>query len=96
MSNVSQPPEARKNHYVPQFLLEAWAIDDILQGYWWNPWKSALVSKSRGPKAFCNQLDLLTLNRHALGRDAIERVFFGFIDTRGSLVYDKLLAQWNP
>jgi len=45
----------------------------------------------RGLDSFCFQLDLLTLKKHSLGRDAIERVFFGDIDTKGSLARDILL-----
>lgn len=29
MSRPIQPREAREHHYVPQFLLKAWAVDNL-------------------------------------------------------------------
>ena len=49
--------------------------------------------KRRGLNAFCWQLDLLTLKRHQLGRDVIEKVFFGEIDTNGAIARDILLEN---
>jgi hypothetical protein len=48
--------------------------------------------KRRSPKSFCNQLDLLSLRQHALGRDVIERVVFGDVDSKGAIARDLLLT----
>ena len=85
--------EARNHHFVPKFLLRPWCIDDLLHGYWWNPHRDKLDCKIRGLNSFCFQLDLLTLHAHHLGRDAIETVFFGEIDTKGATARDHLLAS---
>ena len=83
--------EAREHHFLPQFLLRPWSVEGLLRGYWWDRRRGALVCKHRGTKAFCWQLDLLSLRAHNLGRDAIERVFFGDIDTRGAVARDTML-----
>ncbi|MBE0533576.1 MAG: DUF4238 domain-containing protein [Rhodospirillales bacterium] len=85
-----------KHHFVPKLLLRPWLVKkstggDVLRGYWWNPRSNALVCKIRGLDSFCFQLDLLTLNEHVLGRDAVERIFFGDIDTQGALARDIIL-----
>ena len=85
--------EAHKHHFVPQFLLRPWLVEDMLRGYWWDNRRGELVCKRRGPKAFCQQLDLLTLRAHKLGRDALETIFFGDIDTKGAKARDRLLAD---
>lgn len=84
---------ARDHHYVPRFLLRAWALGEVVHGWWWNPWKDQLVVKSRGVASFCNQIDLLTIGRHQLGQDVIERIFFGHVDTRGASVYQKIISS---
>lgn len=80
---------SHNHHFVPKLLLRPWLIDGVqghldLHGYWWDPRKQRLVCKKRGLNSFCCQLDLLTLRQHRLGRDAIERIFFGDVDTRGA------------
>jgi Protein of unknown function (DUF4238) len=85
--------ETRDHHFVPQFLLRPWTINGVLKGYWWEMRANKLASKERGTKAFCSQLDLLTLRAHKLGRDAVERIFFGHIDTKGAVARDQLLAS---
>lgn len=87
---------SKNHHFVPKLLLRPWLVkkptgDGVLRGYWWNPHSSTLACKIRGLDSFCFQLDLLTLKEHSLGRDAIERVFFGDIDTQGALARDILL-----
>jgi Protein of unknown function (DUF4238) len=84
--------EAHKQHYVPEFLLKPWAIDGELRGYWWNSSKSALSCRQKGPKAFCRG-DLWTLRGHALGHDALEKVYFGDVDTKGADARNELLAS---
>ena len=69
--------ESPKHHYVPEFLLRAWACRGTLNGYWWDARRGALACRGLGPKAFCRELDLLLLERHPEGRDALENKFFG-------------------
>ena len=83
--------ESRKHHYVPEFLLRAWACGGTLNGYWWDARRRALACKRLGPKAFCRELDLLLLKRHPEGRDTLENRFFGGVDTRGARARDRIL-----
>ena len=83
--------ESRKHHYVPEFLLKAWATDNVLNGYWWDAKSGRLARKQQGPKAFCKELDLLLLEQHPEGRDILENKFFGGIDTQGALAREQLL-----
>jgi Protein of unknown function (DUF4238) len=85
--------EARKHHFVPEFLLRPWCLEGMLQGYWWDDRRGALACKRKGAKGFCWRLDLLALRAHSLGRDALERVFFGHIDTKGAAARDRLVAD---
>jgi hypothetical protein len=89
--------ESRLHHFVPKLLIRPWVVETQpgqfnLRGYWWNHRKSMLQVKQRGLDSFCAQLDLLTLTAHKMGRDAIERIFFGDIDAKGSIVLDAILA----
>jgi hypothetical protein len=84
---------SRQHHFVPQFLLRPWAVQDMLRGYWWDVRHGELASKHRGTKSFCRQLDLLTLNAHGLGRDALEKIFFGEIDSKGAKARNELLTS---
>ena len=84
--------EAHEHHFVPAFLLRPWCVEGLLQGYWWDDRRGELARKRKGTRGFCWQLDLLTLRAHSLGRDAIEKVFFGDIDTKGAEARDLLLA----
>ena len=91
-SEVAQQ-ESHKHHYVPEFLLKPWAVDDDLNGYWWDARKGRLGCKRRGPGGFCYEIDLLTLKEHEDGRDVLERVFFGAIDAPGAVARDRLLKD---
>ncbi len=84
--------EAHRHHFVPEFLLRPWFIEEELHGYWWDGRRGKLACKRKGPKSFCFQLDLLTLRAHDLGRDVLEKIFFGEIDTKGATARDQLLA----
>lgn len=87
---------SRKNHYVPQFLLRPWASEDgHLNGYWWDPRQDALECNKKGAKAFCFEIDALTLEGHEEGPDVLEREFFAQIDAEGSVARDLLLKE-NP
>lgn len=88
--------ESHKHHYVPQFLLKPWTAGGVLDGYWWNFRKGQLDCKKRGTKAFCREIDLLTLEEHELGRDVLESRFFGSVDTKGSIARDRLLKDGPP
>ena len=90
--------EARNHHFVPKLLLRSWVhrnIKDqkVLCGHYWNSWRGQMDRKYKGLDGFCFQLDLLTLKSHNLGRDAIERIFFGEVDTRGAIVRDILMES---
>ena len=85
--------ESHKHHYVPRFLLRHWAVDRVLSGYWWNARRSQLDCNQKGTKAFCFEIDHLTLKAHKDGRDAIERVFFGDVDSNGAAARDLLLEK---
>ena len=84
--------EARKHHFVPEFLLRPWSLGGVLRGYWWDARRDELACIRKGAKGFCRQLELLTLRSHSLGRDALEKVFFGHIDAKGAAVRDRLVA----
>src|SRR5689334_4834603 len=90
--------ESRKHHFVPECLLRPWLVADDahqmnLYGYWYCPRRRRLVCKRKGLESFCFQLDLLLLNTHKLGRDAVERIFFGSIDTKGAIARDVIMYQ---
>jgi Protein of unknown function (DUF4238) len=88
-----------KNHYVPKLLLRPWLIEQDgqrnLYGYWWDTKTQKLACKKKGLDAFCFRPDLLSLHAHKLGRDALERVFFGEIDRKGAEARD-LLVENGP
>jgi hypothetical protein len=88
--------ESHNHHFVPKLLLRPWLVEDPqghlnLWGYWWDPERRLLMQKRRGLNSFCCQLDLLSLQAHNLGRDVIERLFFGEIDTRGAVARNLLV-----
>lgn len=90
--------EARKHHFVPKLLLRPWLHrnannQNVLCGYYWNDRRGQLDKKCRGLDSFCFQLDLLMLKSHGVGRDAIERRFFGEVDTKGATARDILLRS---
>lgn len=93
--------EPRDHHFVPKTLLRPWLVEEAdrdlnLHGYWWDEKRAKLVCKRRGLKSFCFQIDLLSLKAHNLGRGAIERLFFGEIDTKGAAACDVLLTDGAP
>ena len=85
--------ESHRHHYVPRFLLRPWAVDGVLNGYWWNTRRRRLGCNQKGTKAFCFEIDLLTLKEHEDGRDALEQEFFGDIDTKGAVARQLLLEE---
>jgi len=92
--------EARNHHFVPKLLLRPWLKQDStrqlhLCGYYWDERRKGLSCKQRGLNSFCCQIDLLALKSRQLERDAIERIFFGEVDTKGAIARDALL-QYGP
>lgn len=85
--------EARNHHFVPQFLLRSWCIDDLLHGYWWDTRQDRLECKKSGPKSFCRHRDLLRLRTRNVQRDAIETNIFQDIDTRGAEARNRLMES---
>lgn len=81
---------SRNHHFVPKFLLEPWLVGSWMHGYYWNGYEERLGLRRKGAKAFCSRLDLLSLQTEKLGRDALERLFFGEVDTRGAVARDIL------
>jgi hypothetical protein len=94
---VKPASAARRHHFVPRFLMRPWLLDDDghqnLHGYYFDHRRGELKVRARGLDAFCNRLDLLTLQRHQLGRDAIERVFFGEVDRLGAIARDLMVTR---
>ena len=84
---------SRKHHYVPKFLLEPWVVNDVLNAYYWDEWTGKIKCKKRGARFFCNEVDLLTLKDKQLESDALERTFFGDIDTKGAAARDYLIRN---
>jgi len=66
---------------------------NVLRGHYWDSHANEMRIKRRGLNSFCCQLDLLSLRRHELGRDAIERQFFGRVDTLGAIARDILVTK---
>jgi hypothetical protein len=68
--------ESHKHHFVPKLLLRPWLREGPggqlnLWGYHWDHRRAQLACKRRGLDAFCFQIDLLTLQAHAL--ELVER-----------------------
>lgn len=90
--------EARKHHFVPKLLLRPWLRQDasnqnVLCGHYWDEQRGKMSKKQKGLDAFCYQLDLLTLDYSHRGRDAVESIFFGEVDTKGAITRDILLKS---
>ncbi|MBY0322276.1 MAG: DUF4238 domain-containing protein [Reyranella sp.] len=89
---------AIKHHFVPKFLMNPWVVQTgtgqrSLMGYYWDERQRRVRCKIRGLDSFCYQIDLLSLRHHQLGIDAIERVFFGEIDSKGATAVTALLNK---
>jgi hypothetical protein len=89
--------ESHRHHYVPEFLLRPWLVEDrgqqLLRGYYWDDRRNQVVCKARGLRSFCNQIDLLSLSQHPQGIDALERAFFGDVDDNGAKARDILVRS---
>lgn len=84
---------ARKHHYVPRFLLDPWRIDGNLYGYYWDGSKQDVCVRKRGVRAFCKELDLLSLETSIVPSDVIESKFFGSVDNLGATVAKELIKN---
>ncbi|MBB3019536.1 hypothetical protein FHR70_002601 [Microvirga lupini] len=77
-------------------LLRPWLKEEPsrqfnLWGYHWDTRRQQLACKRRGLDGFCCQINLLSLSALHLERDAIERIFFGQIDTKGAIARNALI-----
>ena len=75
--------------------MKPWAsANALLKGYWWDSRKGRLqCRKNLGPRGFCSEFDLLTLNEHDEGPDVLEWGFFAEIDSDGCVARDLLLRE---
>jgi Protein of unknown function (DUF4238) len=83
---------SREHHFVPRFLLRGWVVDGKIAGYY-RARDGSIRSRELGVGAFCKELDLLAIRAHGKSPDALEKQFFGHVDTRGAVVAKKLLAS---
>ena len=72
--------------------MKPWAEGGELKGYWWDHRHGRLSCRRKGTRAFCYEIDLLSVRRHEEGRDVLERKFFGAIDRDGAVARDRLLT----
>lgn len=93
---MAQNP-ARKHHFVPKLLLRPWLIEENLHGYYFDINKRKLQRKLQcrilGLDGFCYGQDLWSFKTDKRGKDAIEREFFGQVDTKGAAARDIILSQ---
>ena len=97
--------EAKNHHYVPQFLLRQWLVtrndNRVLAAYYLDAKSKQLrCHNTKSTQSFCSEDYLLTLekspidkNGKSLGKDAIERHFFGRIDDFASRSINKILES---
>jgi hypothetical protein len=95
---AKQKETSADHHSVPRFVLRPWTVpnargQELLHGYWWNERKQELWCRQRGVSGFCVHEHLLSLKRHTEGPDAIERMFFGEVDTQGAAARNKMLSR---
>ena len=92
--------ESRRHHYVPQFLLKRWAIDNNMHGYYWHEHRKELACDyTKGEKAFGYERDLLSYegrllqpNEEIKNRDEVEKEF-STIDDKGDKAIKRLLKD---
>src|SRR4051812_27838616 len=86
-----------RNHFVPVFLLRAWAASDPEEKVRVFTLTARGVQTSRlAPRSTGYEDDILTLTRDVVAgmdKHAIERVFLQVVDNDAHLVHQKLLAQ---
>ncbi len=73
--------------------MKPWAVDGEVNGFGWDERQGRLFCKRKGPKAFCHEIDLLTLEHHEKGRDVLECEYFGDVDSKGALARDRLVTD---
>lgn len=87
---------AQRHHYVPQFLMQPWAVEDsngqIKLRAKWLAKKIGIRTKINGVKAFCYRRDLWTINSNKHAPDFVETNAFQEIDRRGAAARNFLLA----
>lgn len=89
---MAQNP-ARKHHFVPKLLLRPWLIQGNLYGYYFDINKRQLQCRILGLDGFCYGQDLWSFKTDKRGKDAIEREFFGPVDTKGAAARTIILYQ---
>ena len=57
------PQESPRHHFVPEFLMKPLAVDGKLNGYWWDHHRGHLSCRRKGSKAFCYEIDRLSVER---------------------------------
>ncbi len=96
-NDTMEANESKRHHFVPKFLLRGWLTrnengHNVLNGYYWDERKNEITCHRAGLSGFCWEKELLALQAHQLGRDAIERKFFGEIDDKGAKARKLMLA----
>ena len=84
---------SHRHHYVPEFLMKPWMVENNLKGYWWDTRKGQLECNRKVPRFFCHQHDLLAFKEQDGRQDALEKDFFGEIDDRGAAARDGLILD---
>ncbi len=92
-SKSSERQRAKRHHFTPEFLIRPWAVNGQVTGYYWDKHARHTRWRTNGAKSFCYRIDLLTLEEHELGKDALETVFFGEIDRAGAQIRDKIMEK---
>lgn len=80
---------------MPKFLLRKWCIEktELIRAYSRIPYRQEIQMKVKSLDAVCSHIDLLSLRKHCLGKDALERIFFGNIDTCAANIRDILIEE---
>ena len=80
-----------RHHYVPEFFLRRWAVDDVVRGYHWDAHLNAIKMSEKGAKAFCHQVDLYKLESEPPEKShLLETEFFGTVDDNAGKVIRKI------
>lgn len=89
--------EPTNHHYVPQFLLNRWAMKDQkgqmkLPVHYWHRWQNRPAFYWAGSTAVCSSEGLFSLSSNASDRAEIER-FYQKVDDRGRNALAKIASQ---
>ena len=92
VEKAAKTQKSREHHFVPRFLLRRWGVSNKLIASY-RAENGEIRTRALGVGAFCKELDLLTIKAHGVAPDALEKQFFGHVDSRGALVMQKLLKD---